>query len=783
MYPRLGLSKPFVCRIRALFAGEGQTGRLHTEAVSSHGRSRSGNALGLILVLTLLGTTPKMGGCFGGGGGDPQTYTVGGAVSGLAGSGLVLQDNGGDNLSITSNGSFTFGTVLDNGAAYKVTVLTQPSNPIQTCTVTSGTGTINGTNVTNVSVTCASSNFTIGGTVSGLAGSGLVLQDNGGNNLAISANGSFTFSTALASGASYNVTVYSEPVNPGQVCGITSGSGTVSGSNVTSISLNCVTDTFTVGGTVSGLAGSGLVLQDNGGNNLPISANGSFTFSTPVAGGAPYNVTVFSEPTNLSQTCTVTSGSGTMASSNVTNVAVNCVTDNFSIGGQLSGLTGSGMVLQDNGGDNLSVSSNGGFTFSTQLVSGSSYNVTILTQPGNPTQSCAVSNGSGNVTISAITNVQISCHVTTTAVFVSDYSNARVLGYSVPLSTGQSASVVLGQPNFTSKTSALSASGMKSPSWLAMDNAGNLYVADDQYCRVVQFQPSFSNGMNASIVFGQANFTTANCSQSTSANTLGGASGVSTGTQVFGVAIDPSGNLWVADDGNNRVLEYVPPFSSGMAATLAIGQQDLTSGAANQGNSTPNASSLSMPGCAFDAAGNLWVADFGNNRVLEFVPPFSTGMSASLVIGKGNFTDGGSSSTTASTLAGPNGIAFDGAGDLWISEMGNNRALEFVPPFSNGMSASLVLGQPDFTGGAANQAGSANAATLSGPGQIAFDSSGNLYITDWGNDRTLMFTPPFSTGMNASVVIGQPNFTSTAAGTTATGQSAPSGLITAPPLN
>ena len=97
-----------------------------------------------------------------------RRYTVGGTVSGLSGT-VVLQDNGGDNLSVTANGSFTFATALASGAAYSVTVKTNPSG--QTCTVSSGSGTIGSANVTNVAVSCANAaTFSVGGTVSGLSG-------------------------------------------------------------------------------------------------------------------------------------------------------------------------------------------------------------------------------------------------------------------------------------------------------------------------------------------------------------------------------------------------------------------------------------------------------------------------------------------------------------------------------------------------------------------------------------------------------------------------------------
>ncbi|NIP16743.1 MAG: hypothetical protein GWM87_00200 [Xanthomonadales bacterium] len=128
----------------------------------------------------------------------PDSHSIGGTLSGLAGSGLVLQNNGGDDLAVTGNGGFTFATALDDGSAYAVTVKTQPSDPNQTCTVSNGSGTLAGANVTNVMVSCVTETYTVGGTVSGLAGTGLVLQNNGGDDLAIPTNGGFTFATRLA---------------------------------------------------------------------------------------------------------------------------------------------------------------------------------------------------------------------------------------------------------------------------------------------------------------------------------------------------------------------------------------------------------------------------------------------------------------------------------------------------------------------------------------------------------------------------------------------------------
>lgn len=167
--------------------------------------------------------------------GTTPGYSVGGSVTGLSGT-LVLQNNGGDNVTMTGSGAFAFGTALVNAATYNVTVLTQPSG--QNCTVTNGSGTIQNANVSNVLVTCG---FTVGGSVSGLEDSSwsIVLQNNAGDNLTVSANGSFTFATGLADGEDYNVTVLS--TSPDFVdCTITNGSGSIDSENVSNVEVECL---------------------------------------------------------------------------------------------------------------------------------------------------------------------------------------------------------------------------------------------------------------------------------------------------------------------------------------------------------------------------------------------------------------------------------------------------------------------------------------------------------------------------------------------------------------
>jgi len=326
-----------------------------------------------------------------------NTFSVAGTLSGVTGT-VVLQVNGSNNLSLSASGSFTFNTPLADRSSYSVTVLTPPAG--QSCSVANGTGTLAGTSITNVSVSCAANTFTVGGAVSGLSGT-LVLQNNGANNLSVAVNGPFVFSTALQTGSGYSISVLTQP--SGQTCSVANATGTVSGANVANVSVSCVVNTFTVGGTVSGLSGS-LVLQNNGANDLAIAADGTFVFSAALPTGSAYSVTVLTQPAG--QSCTVVNSTGTMSGANVASVNVSCAVNTFTVGGTASGLSGT-VVLKNNGGNNLSVLANGSFSFSTALADGSVYNVTVGTQPAG--QTCTVSNGTGTVSGANVTSVGVAC--------------------------------------------------------------------------------------------------------------------------------------------------------------------------------------------------------------------------------------------------------------------------------------------------------------------------------------------------------------------------------------
>jgi len=177
-----------------------------------------------------------MSGC-----GGTTDASIGGSVSGLSGgTTVVLLNNSTDALTVSSTGSFTFSSKISSGSTYNVTIETQPAG--ETCTVSKGSGTVSssGSDVTDVQVTCVintTATNDVFGTVTGLSGT-LVLLDNGTNSLSITSNGSFVFSNALSIGATYSVTISSNPT--GQTCAIANGSGTIpSSGTITAVVVTC----------------------------------------------------------------------------------------------------------------------------------------------------------------------------------------------------------------------------------------------------------------------------------------------------------------------------------------------------------------------------------------------------------------------------------------------------------------------------------------------------------------------------------------------------------------
>jgi len=381
----------------------------------------------------------------------------------------------------------------------------------------------------------------------------------------------------------------------------------------------------------------------------------------------------------------------------------------------------------------------------------------------------------------------------TRLLFVADELNNRVLVYNAPFTTGQSATAALGQTSFTidAVPAPPTAASTTEPLWVTVDSSGNLYVSDYGNCRVLQFNPPFTTNMPATLAIGQAsgatNLTTGTC--------LSGAAATAIGLDgPTGMAFDSVGNLWVADGPNGRVLKYPAPITAGEAATVALGQTTTgASLGCNQGGAV-SATTLCNPiGLAFDSAGNLWVADELNNRVLMYLPAnLVTNGAATVELGQpvatafiSNTANNGG--VSAASLFNPLGLAFDSAGNLWVADYHNNRVLMYtkIDLVVNGAPATLELGQPvatAFTSSTPNNGG-IGPSTLALPVGVAFDSSGRIFVTDSfiGNNRTLVFVPPFANGMNATLVLGQADFvtrTPNTGGRSAATQNAPAGVTT-----
>ena len=315
-----------------------------------------------------------------------------GTVAGLPdGATVQLADNNTDMLPVSANGTFAFADAVPSGSSYDVTIATQPAGAM--CAVADGTGSVdaNGDSITNVAVTCTPV-ATIGGTLSGLSnGASLTLAD-ATTTLPLTANGIFVFSDVYAAGATYSVTATLQP--SGQICSVSNGSGTIdaAGDGVVNIAVSCAVGA-SLGGTVNGLAPAQTVVLSDGIVTTVVTTNGAFGFSDGLAAGAPYAVSVATQPAG--QVCTVSAnGSGTIDGNDdpVTTISVSCA-NSGTVAGTVSGLaTGSTVTLSD-GITTLAVSGNGGLAFTDVFAAGAPYAVSVTAQP--PGQTCSIANGNG----------------------------------------------------------------------------------------------------------------------------------------------------------------------------------------------------------------------------------------------------------------------------------------------------------------------------------------------------------------------------------------------------
>ncbi|KTD12415.1 transmembrane protein [Legionella hackeliae] len=429
-------------------------------------------------------------------------------------------------------------------------------------------------------------------------------------------------------------------------------------------------DEYTVGGSIFGLQGT-LVLQ-NDGDILTRNTDGTFTFPTALLPGSFYQVRVQTQPAN--QTCTVSNGTGRISNKNVTNVIVRCSINTRTVGGVVSGLSGS-VVLQNNGADTLIINSNGGFTFPTPLAQGSSYNVTILTQPA--TQTCSVSNGTGTIGTTNITNVQITCA-----------TNAFTVGGTV---SGLVGTVVL-QNNATDDLAISSDGPFTFPISVAQGSPYNVTVSTQpstQTCNV-------TNGIG---IMGGANITNVAVNCVTNTTTL------TTSVTDLALSVDNTG-LNAALTGNPRLITItntgiftafnlnvsLPTFPSGTSAGTtcgaSLGAGDSCTITITPGNTaTSNGTNPCSTGTA-PVPGVVQVTADNSNTVSTNVVILSYGC-----IYQGGFLFSVDDNTsTAGSIGGKVADLFDdvGVNNVWAT-VANDTAADNI---TNGLSNTNALATP-----------------------------------------------------------------------------------------
>jgi hypothetical protein len=698
-------------------------------------------------------------------------------VSGAKGP-LVLQNNGTDTLTIEKDGTYTFAGKYREGSAYDLTVASNPPN--EACVIPQGAGTLIDLNLINVRVLCSSPPGALGlrGTATTLPGP--VTLDNAGiATVTVTAPGPFAFDASFAKDGWYEVSVTSQPV--GSVCEVLqrqpNGNITtvhtpvgVLREDVTDLSLSCVSG-YTVGGTVTGFAGSpnSLRLQLNDNQTVAISGNGSFTFPGLLADQHAYSVAVLSHPNpNLpgAQLCTVGGGVGKVDRRNITNVTVICgagAVSHYKVGGSVAGLTGS-LVLKNGDFETKTVATTP-FDFDVPLVDQADYDVRIVAQPAG--QFCYLQNGLGQISGRDETSVKVICanafpfSVPITGldgriaveVWASIKDNESILlpplvataaggapinpQYSVPVPLNLELTLKIAAAPVHQKC-------------VMLDGAGSLAQGANFAHRVV-CGPYYGliSGQNAAVAIGQGDFTSAKCNAdrpSADANTV----------------CNPWGNPWldgnqlyVPDSTNHRVLAYdAVPTGMGAPAQRVIGQADFVSVLRRAG-----AAGLNNPQHVSGDASRLVVTDFANSRVLIYArSALATGASATTVVGQPDFTTT-ASACTATGLNQPQG-AIIANNKLIVADTRNSRVLIWnTVPTVNGAPADVVVGQTSMTACAPNQNTAVPGnSTLDGPRDVWSDGD-QLVIADSANNRVLLFkTLPTGANAVASGVLGQKDF-------------------------
>jgi sugar lactone lactonase YvrE len=362
----------------------------------------------------------------------------------------------------------------------------------------------------------------------------------------------------------------------------------------------------------------------------------------------------------------------------------------------------------------------------------------------------------GHPNANGFTGVAIDSSVTPNRLYVADANNNRVLAWAnaEAFTNGAVATFVIGQHDSFSEEcnrgnvgpQTADANTLCLPTGVAVDTGGNLYIADSANNRVVFYKTPFTQQIKtATAVWGQPSFKANACNRLGSPNS-------GTLCSPTGVAVDKNGNVYIADKNNNRVLEF--NFGNDVGANRVFGQSSFTGNLCDKGfSSSPTATSLCSPeNVAVDFPGDLFVADAGNARALEYFVPLSADKTggagdvvADRVFGQANFISPSCGVASASTACTPIGVAVNSQGDVFVSDSSDNRILEYNKPSTLAPQANRVFGQTNFSGHLCptnTYPPPATARTLCGPSGLAFDRLDDLFVGDSNDNRVLKYDAP-----------------------------------------
>jgi len=336
--------------------------------------------------------------------------------------------------------------------------------------------------------------------------------------------------------------------------------------------------------------------------------------------------------------------------------------------------------------------------------------------------------------------------------------------------TNMPAALVVGQPDFTSTAAnqggSAGANTMNRPTGVFVKN-GKMFVVDRINSRVLIYNSiPTTNNASADIVIGQSSFSGTSTNQ-------GGSRGPNTLANPIYVFSDGT-RMYVSDYSNNRVLIWnTIPTANNTSADVVVGQTSFSGGTANSGGRGAN--TLSGMEAIWSDGSKLFISDVGNNRILIFNSiPTSNNASADVVIGQQNFTSGSANqggSAAANTLNGPNGLWVDN-GKLFVVDTSNNRLLIYnAIPTTNNVSADVVVGQTNFTSTSANQGNSSPGANTFKSLRGVVVAGGRVFTSEYsdssGNNRILIFNSiPTTNNASADIVLGQSSFSGSSGATT-----------------